>query len=136
MRTTLATAALAVLLSAAPSHASTKASSYDSEGRRDPFRPAGTDRLDERDCPGDGSLRSLRSDEVRLHGLLRTAEGPAALLDARDARGTRLARASDELCDGRVEAVDYENRLVVLRIPREDPLRPWRERILRLDPSD
>ena len=134
MRSTLAAAALAAsFLSSAAFAAVPDANVYDSGGRRDPFRPAIGQDGPERDCPRDQSLKALRADEVRLHGFLRTAQGPAALIEGAVPTGSLLARPQDELCDGRVEAVDYENRVVVLRVARQDPLRPWRERILQLD---
>ena len=108
-------------------------SAYDSEGRRDPFQPAGTPA---RSCLADEGLMSLQSDHVRLRGLIDSGRGPLAALGSSTIRGTVAARVGDRLCDGRVEAIDFEQKTVTLRIARDSPLRPWRERVLVLDAAD
>jgi len=124
-------ALLGALLLALPAFAQAPPKGYDSEGRRDPFRPAGTTD-GTRSCPADAGLLSLQSDHVRLRGLIMTSEGAIAALDSATVQGTLPARVGDRLCDGRVERIDFETQTVVLRIERDHPLRPWRDRTLTL----
>ncbi len=128
-------ALLAALLLALPALAQAPPRAYDSEGRRDPFRPAGTTD-GSRSCPADAGLLSVQSDHVRLRGLIMTDEGAIAALESAAVQGTLPARVGDRLCDGRVERIDFETKTVVLRIERDHPLRPWRDRTLSLDSSN
>lgn len=131
LKTVSPAALLGALLLALPAFAQAPPRTYDSAGRRDPFQPAGS--ADEtRSCPADAGLRSLQSDHVRLQGLILTGQGAIAALDSATVQGTLPAREGDRLCDGRVERIDFDTKTVVLRIEREHPLRPWRDRTLTL----
>ena len=126
---------IGALLLALPAQPQAPPKSYDSEGRRDPFRPAGTTTTAQA-CPADAGLQSLQSDHVRLRGLVQTREGVIAALDATSLRGTLPARLGDRLCDGSIQRVDFETKTVVLRIESDHPLRRWRERTLVLGSAD
>jgi hypothetical protein len=104
---------------------------YDSRGRRDPFRPAGSAEAS-RSCPVDAGLQGLQADHVRLRGMVLTSRGPLVALESPAGQGTLPARLGDRLCDGVVHEIDYKARTVVIRIEREHALRPWRDRTLSL----
>lgn len=104
---------------------------YDSEGRRDPFRPAAS--AQGRDsCPSELGLGSLQADQVRLRGMILSGEAPLVALESSPSQGTLPARVGDRLCDGVVHEIDYATRTVVLRIESAHALRPWRDRTLTL----
>jgi hypothetical protein len=99
---------LALLPPAAPGP-----TTYDDAGRPDPFvdphRPAPGE-----PAPAASGLASMRIGEVKLQGIADFAGKPAALLLGSDGMGY-VARAGDELRDGRVVEVDFASGTVVFQ---------------------
>lgn len=92
---------------------------YDPQGRRDPFqsligpRPA----LQGQRPPG---VPGFLVDEVKLQGILRTRQGPMAMIDGPDNKGYRI-RVGDKLLDG--EVIKITPSSVVFRQEVNDPTR-------------
>ena len=103
---------------------------YDSEGRRDPFRPTiGADKGSGDRCASRQGLAAVLLQEVKLTGITMTARGPMAMWEGGPSNQGYFAYVGDEFCDGTVHEIDFTNKVVIVRQMKEDPnrklLKPW-----------
>ncbi len=97
--------------------------SYDRGNRRDPFKSLMVGKeldLELGKIRGDGPAGCLVQ-ELELLGIIKTSEGPKALVIACDEKGYQIA-AGSKLFNGEVLSVDFEGRCVVFRQEVKDPL--------------
>jgi hypothetical protein len=103
---------------------------YDSQGRRDPFRPTiGADKGSGDRCAEREGMAAVLLQEVKLTGITMTPRGPLAMWEGGPANQGYFSYEGDEFCDGAVFKIDYDNKVVTVRQVKEDPnrklLRPW-----------
>lgn len=107
--------------------------SYDSAGRRDPFRSL----VENVAIKGEGErpegIGGMLISEVDLVGIITSPRGDVAFLNGSDNRGYFM-RTGDFLYDGAVESIDRAAGRVVFRQKVEDPreIKPYREVIKKL----
>jgi hypothetical protein len=114
---------------------------YDSQGRRDPFRPTiGADKGSGDRCAQREGMAAVLLQEVKLTGIAMTARGPMAMWEGGPANQGYFSYQGDEFCDGTVHDIDYDNKVVTVRQVKEDPkrrlLRPWLDVERHLHPED
>ncbi len=103
-----------------------EAYSYRSEGRRDPFLSLvgrGSDRGPAQKKP-DG-VRGLTFDEIALRGILQTAGGAVAIVQAPDTKSYRV-RVGDQFYDAVVKAITADSLVVLQEV--NDPLSLQKQR--------
>ena len=103
---------------------------YDSEGRRDPFRPTiGDDKGSGDKCALREGMAGVLLQEVKLTGVMQTARGPMAMWEGGTANQGYFSYEGDQFCDGTVHAIDTVTKCITVRQVKEDPnrklLRPW-----------
>ena len=114
---------------------------YDSQGRRDPFRPTiGEDKGSGDRCAQREGMAGVLLQEVRLTGIVMTPKGPMAMWEGGPANQGYFSYEGDEFCDGTVHSINYDNKVAVVRQIKEDPkrklLRPWLDVPRHLHPED
>lgn len=103
---------------------------YDSQGRRDPFRPLTGDRgSDDERSVHEGTLRGLLWQEVRLTTIMATPTGNLAMFEGGPKREGYVAREGDRFWNAFVYRIDSDNATVVVREELDDPrlLKPYRD---------
>lgn len=101
---------------------------YDPAGRPDPFvnpmkETTGSEDVEARPPGWPGMLIN----EVQLHGITVFGTEPIAMFLGTDGIGY-FAREGDELWDGKIEVIDFEDGLVAFKQKVEDPSSPIRHR--------
>ena len=103
--------------------------SYDSAGRRDPFRSLreGFERTyDDESEPRPPGLPGMTVDEIRLQGIIETPNGILAFVQGRDSI-SYILRPGTRLYDGEVKEIHFDR--VVFRKQSNDPkqLKPYED---------
>ncbi|MEM7246872.1 MAG: hypothetical protein AAF533_16080 [Acidobacteriota bacterium] len=115
---------------------------YDSQGRRDPFRPTiGQDKEEDTDCGSFEGLRSVMVQEVKLTSIVSTPDGNVATFEGGPYNLGYFTRVGDRFCDGTVHEINFETKAVTVQQKRNDPtrerfLKPYTERIIQLFPDE
>lgn len=112
---------------------------YDSQGRRDPFRPTiGIDKGSGDRCASRDGMAKVLLQEVKLTGITMTNRGAMAMWEGGPANQGYFSYEGDEFCDGTVFSIDFANKVVIVRQIRDDPklLRPWNDVPRHLYPED
>ena len=108
---------------------------YDPSGRRDPFvDPLNAKTPDKEEIRPEGS-EGMLINEVQLQGITIYGGDPIAVLMGTDEVGYFL-REGDELWDGKIIAIDFDEGKVVFQQKVEDPSSPvrFREVVKKLIP--
>lgn len=96
--------------------------SYDPGNRRDPFRRfEKSEQENGDDEPRPEGLKGFLVQGVSLQGVMKTSDGPLAMVMGPDNRGYWI-EPGDELYNGKVLNVKFDDRCVVFRKEVEDPL--------------
>jgi len=101
---------------------------YDPAGRPDPF----VSPIEAPGGPGDETPRpegwpGMLINEVKLRGITVFGGEPIAVFLGTDGNGY-FAREGDELWDGKIEVIDFDEGVVVFKQKVEDPTSPIRHR--------
>lgn len=119
----------------------TRGTIYDSQGRRDPFRPTiGGDRGSGDKCASREGLAAVLLQEVKLTGITMTPRGPMAMWEGGPSNQGYFSYVGSEFCDGTVHEIDFQNKVVIVRQMKDDPnrklLKPWMDVPRHLYPED
>lgn len=109
---------------------------YDPGERRDPFRSLATaQQSDERRGPRPEGIPGLMIDDIEVTGIFMTAQGAVAQVRVSDKRQSYLLREGDQLYDGDVTSISFDE--VVFKQILEDPsaLKPFRPVVKELRPQ-
>lgn len=109
---------------------------YEPGDRRDPFRSLVTLRQSRRDIsPRPEGIPGLMIDDVEVTGIFVTAQGPVAQVRVADKRKSYLLREGDQLYDGDVTSISFDE--VVFKQILDDPsaLKPFRPVVKQLRPQ-
>ena len=104
---------------------STDAYRYDPQGRRDPFQSLVGPRPTLQEGQRPPGVPGLLIDEMKLQGIVKTKQGPVAMIEGADNKGY-LIRVGDKALDG--EVIRITQTTVVFRQEVNDPTRIERYR--------
>lgn len=111
--------------------------SYDSEGRRDPFRSLVQQRQQRRvvETPEERpeGVAGLLIDEIEVEGVFILPEGPVAQIQSPSEQTSFLLRPGDQLWDGDVLEITLQEIIFKQTVNDPTALKPFREVVKQLD---